>query len=62
MIGRIKDLKAYLFRPRGKDIVFMGLRWLALLLVLILSLFNPFTVGVLLPMSTVFPAVVVYNL
>ena len=62
MIGRIKDLKAYLLRPRGKDTVFMGLRWLALLLVLILSLFNPFTVGVLLPMSTVFLAVVVYNL
>lgn len=57
-----QDLKVFLFRARGKDAVFMGLRWLALLLVLILSFFNPFTVGVLLPMSTVFPAVVIYNL
>ena len=62
MVERIKELKVFLSRPRGKDAVFMGLRWLALLPVLILSLFDPFTVGVLLPMSTVFPAVVVYNL
>ncbi|MCP4543337.1 MAG: GAF domain-containing protein [Chloroflexi bacterium] len=59
---RIKGLKAYLLRSRQKDIIFLSLRWLALLVVLILSLFNPFTVGVLLPMSTVFPVVVIYNL
>jgi K+-sensing histidine kinase KdpD len=57
---KARALGAHLFR--GRDTVFMGLRWLALLLVLILSFFNPFTVGIFLPMSTVFPAVVVYNL
>ncbi len=62
MTERLEDLKAYLSRLWGKDAAFMGLRWLALLLVLVLSLFNPFTVGVLLPISTVFPVVVIYNL
>jgi len=62
MVERLQDLRAFLFRPRGEDAVFMGLRWLALLLVLVLSFFNPFTVGMLLSMSTVFLAVVVYNL
>jgi len=62
MMERIKALGSHLFRARGKDAVFMGLRWLALLLVLVLSLFDPFTAGVLLPMSIVFPAVVVYSL
>ena len=59
---RARELVTHLFQFRGRDAIFMGLRWLALLLVLVLSFFNPFTVGVLLPMSTVFPAVVVYNL
>ena len=59
---RVRELATHLFQFKGRDAIFMGLRWLALLLVLVLSFFNPFTVGVLLPMSTVFPAVVVYNL
>jgi len=61
-MDRLKQLEAHLLRPRGKDVVFMGLRWLALLLVLILSFFDPFTAGVLLPLPTVFLAVVVYTL
>jgi K+-sensing histidine kinase KdpD len=59
---KIKKLSIKLLRSGRKNDAFMGLRWLALLLVLILSLFNSYTQGVLLPMSTVLPLVVVYNL
>jgi len=40
----------------------MALRWLALGLVLLLSFFDPFTEGVLIPISTVILGAVIYNL
>jgi len=51
-----------LFHLEGPDRVIMALRWLALGLVLLLSFFEPFTEGVLIPTSTVILGAVIYNL
>lgn len=63
MKEKLKTLyQGFLRSGDQKGAIVTGLRWLALLLVLILSFFDPFTLGVLLPMSIVFPAIVVYVL
>lgn len=62
LVQRFKRLVQHFKHLGDKNAILMSLRWLALLVVLILSFFNPFNVGVIIPMSILFPAIVVYNL
>jgi len=61
-MGDVKGLWSWFWHLEGADRVIMPLRWLALGLVLLLSFFDPFTEGVLVPPSTVILGAVIYNL
>jgi len=60
MLKKIRGLQPYIVQFGGKDVVAKGFRWIALLLVLILSFFDPFTEGMLFPFPLVFLAAVLY--
>jgi len=59
---RETDSGLRLFHLEGTDRVIIALRWLALGLVILLSFFDPFTEGVLVPTFTVILGVALYNL
>jgi len=61
-MGDVKGLWSRLFHFEGADRVIMPLRWVALGLVFLLSFFDPFAEGVLVPPSTVILGAIIYNL